>query len=521
MANQQRILAAWLPDWPVQRLRAGQPLRAGRGEPQRAIAVSASSRGVDRVASCCPAARQLGVLPGMRTAEAEAIAGPEKLAVFVSEPKEDLRRLEQLAEDANRFSPIVAIDEATRSALLMDVSGMWPLWGDSPAAGEQRLAAAVAGWLTERCLQSRVAVGSTVGLSFGAACFGEAAVAVVDHERSAEAARRLPVAALRLDEQTLDRLAGFHLRTLDQLLAIPRASLPSRFGPTVNQRLAQLLGETPEPLRPVRPPEELRADWRFESPVANAEVLESIVGLLLARLESRLTASRQGAKHVRIEYLFDTPHESTGRRFAVDLRLSRATCSQQELQALFALRSDGLHFEDAVAEVNAHVVEAVLLQHRQQLLFEDHREAAGFERDLLVNRLAARVGQTRVCRAARRSSHDPLRAYHYLEAIDLPRAAFRLSAAEAERARRLPLLPRQRPLSVRVDCDQDGSPCLVSLAGQQPVTVVWGPERIETGWWRGRPLARDAYWVKLADGRRFWLLLDLGSRRWRLAGDLS
>ncbi|TWT35285.1 DNA polymerase IV [Posidoniimonas corsicana] len=518
MASGQRILAAWLPDWPVQRLMLGQ---RSDGAPRQAVAVSAVLNRVERVTACCAEARRLGVTPGMRTAEAQAAVGPGKLMISPSDPGEDRLRLEQIAAAAERFSPVVALeDNESPAALLLDVTGMWPLWSGSAPAGEKRLADSVGEWLRQQGLENGIAIAATVGLALGAARFGGGRRPVVDDAESDEVAQRLPITALRLDEETVFKLRGFNLTSVGQLLALPRASLPSRFGPAVNRRLAQLLGQTAEPLTPVRPVVELQAEWRFESSVSNAEAISSVATLLFTRLEGELVASRLGAKHIVVTYLLDAPRGAE-QSVGVELRVSRPTCSRRELLELFALRSEGLRFEHAVAEVRARVAESEPLQNRQRRLFEDDQTAAGFERDLLVNRLAARVGQTRVCRVGRRRSHDPLRAYRRLSAIDLPRVDFRLSPDAASQARRTPLLLKQGGRALRVEVDRDGEPRAIWLAEQQPVATVWGPERVETGWWRGEPLARDAYWVALPDGRRLWLLHDLRRDRWRLVGGLD
>jgi protein ImuB len=47
---------------------------------------------------------------------------------------------------------------------------------------------------------------------------------------------------------------------------------------------------------------------------------------------------------------------------------------------------------------------------------------------------------------------------------------------------------------------------------------AWGPERIETGWWRGRAVGRDYYRVATTTGRRFWRFRHLGDGQWFVQG---
>jgi len=46
----------------------------------------------------------------------------------------------------------------------------------------------------------------------------------------------------------------------------------------------------------------------------------------------------------------------------------------------------------------------------------------------------------------------------------------------------------------------------------------WGPERIETGWWRNRTVGRDYYHVETTTGHRYWLFRRLRDGRWFLHG---
>ena len=45
-----------------------------------------------------------------------------------------------------------------------------------------------------------------------------------------------------------------------------------------------------------------------------------------------------------------------------------------------------------------------------------------------------------------------------------------------------------------------------------------GPERIETGWWRGQHVQRDYFRVISSCGSGWWLFRDRSSNRWFLHG---
>ena len=68
--------------------------------------------------------------------------------------------------------------------------------------------------------------------------------------------------------------------------------------------------------------------------------------------------------------------------------------------------------------------------------------------------------------------------------------------------RPLHMEPRPKALTV-VSVAPEGPPMKFRLAGQdERVVRVWGPERIETGWWRTRLVRRDYYQVDPASWTR-------------------
>ncbi|HYO25625.1 MAG TPA: hypothetical protein VEQ85_11840, partial [Lacipirellulaceae bacterium] len=83
--------------------------------------------------------------------------------------------------------------------------------------------------------------------------------------------------------------------------------------------------------------------------------------------------------------------------------------------------------------------------------------------------------------------------------------------------RPLCLLARPVPLEMASVVPQ-GPPIRFRFQGEQhEIAKQWGPERIETGWWRRQRAVRDYYRVETAAGRRFWLFRRRDDR-WFLHG---
>jgi protein ImuB len=53
----------------------------------------------------------------------------------------------------------------------------------------------------------------------------------------------------------------------------------------------------------------------------------------------------------------------------------------------------------------------------------------------------------------------------------------------------------------------------------QDLTLVTGPERIQSGWWDGGDVARDYYIARTADGAQWWIFRECApQRRWFVHG---
>jgi protein ImuB len=57
-------------------------------------------------------------------------------------------------------------------------------------------------------------------------------------------------------------------------------------------------------------------------------------------------------------------------------------------------------------------------------------------------------------------------------------------------------------------------------AQQQTYKVLqyWGPERLESGWWRGPSVRRDYFRVETEQGAWWWIYRDMQTNNWYLHG---
>jgi protein ImuB len=65
----------------------------------------------------------------------------------------------------------------------------------------------------------------------------------------------------------------------------------------------------------------------------------------------------------------------------------------------------------------------------------------------------------------------------------------------------------------------EGPPIKFRQGGaEHKILRAWGPERIETGWWRGQDIHRDYYSIETDKGTRLWIFRRHDDGRWFVHG---
>ena len=86
-------------------------------------------------------------------------------------------------------------------------------------------------------------------------------------------------------------------------------------------------------------------------------------------------------------------------------------------------------------------------------------------------------------------------------------------------AHHIPTCLKAQPVAVPVSAERLEAPIQFQWKNQRYIIAhYWGPERIETGWWRGADVGRDYYLVETLAGERFWLFRSLPDDSWFLHG---
>lgn len=508
----KRVMCVWLPQWPLQRLLASQPEHRNRAV---VLFTDMGRRGL-RVVDCSREARQRGITLGMPLAEAKGALGAttgasSSLAAFIAHnPEADNDALHALANWCQRFSPIVGVEGP--DSLLLDLTGCAHLFG-----GEHRLTERADRSLKRWGLSTRMAVADTIGAAWGIAHFGDASVTVVPPGGQIDAMSPLPISALRLPEKVLATLDELCLNRIEQLLELPRTSLPSRFGPDLCRRLDQATGELVEQIEPLRPPEPLETRTEFEEPTADRRALETVLRQSIEQLIARAVARQLGVQQLNLQ-LTDVSRGVT----AIPIGMLRPCRSAEHLWELVRTRLEQTVLTAEVREVYLLAATTTQRDAFQGQLFESDDHARE-ERELaqFIDRVSHRLGEDRVVQPVLQPEPQPELAVRWQPL--LPSQSQTTSAPTTWSAAARPLRLHAEPIRIEVtSIFPDGPPLRFFLQNQlHTVARHWGPERIETGWWRERHIRRDYFRVETKEGRRFWLFRRSGQRDWFLQGEFD
>jgi protein ImuB len=467
------------------------------GAPDEApLVLAASERGAQRIAAANAAALTLGLTPGLGLADARARV--PHVHVADHDPAADTALLDRIAEDCDRWTPLVALDPP--QGLILDVTGCAHLFG-----GEGSLRQRVLQRLHRVGLHACATIAGTPEAARALARFGQAEIVTPGAEP--DAVRSLPIAALDVTEEVRVALARAGLKRIGDLADRPSAPLAARFGPDLPVRLRRVMGHEDRRITPLRPLPACLVEQVFAEPIAHADDVAGTLQRLIARACLVLEERGEGGR---------TFEASLFRADGAVARLGVATGRpSRDMAAIWRLFRERM---DALADpldpgfgfdlIRLAVPKAETLAPIEPSL--DGHVAADEELGDLVDRLTARFGAERVLRLSARDTHDPNRT-----ARARPAAEHAIDAASAAWLRAVPGEPPLRPL--RLFEPPQPIETLAEVPDGPPIRFRWrrvlhevaraeGPERIAAEWWRDADApTRDYYRVEDAQGRRFWV----------------
>ncbi len=376
--------------------------------------------------------------------------------------------LQALSWWALQFSPRVCVLEG---AVLLEVQDSVRLFGGE-AALRSRLQTCVQAW--EQDVHMATAPTALAALAFLRAY--PSGACPVDDDAWQEALDNCPVDTLLAARSHGSTLQPLGCRTLGQLRRLPRGGISRRFGAALLDALDRAYGLKPEAYTWVTVPERFCQRLAFSGRIDVAQGLMFGVRRLLLQLHAWLGARQCGVTGVTLHWAHDLQRRSEAPAGSHTVFTAQATRDVQHLSRLLAEHVARLRLVAPVVAITLEAVGVEPLSLASESLFAEDQHL-GESSHQFIERVSARLGAERVRVAQPVADHRPHRMQQWQVAtVAMAQPSARSpQTAYAPQASHPPWLLHE-PLALAVH--RDGRPMY-----QGPLTLLAGPERIESGWW--------------------------------------
>jgi protein ImuB len=410
-------------------------------------------------------------------------------AVFpaMAQLEPDAAALQKLCLHAQAFTSFVSIEPP--NALLLEIKGSVKLFGSL-----QQLHEGLDACWRQLALPAHSAIAPSTLAALWLARAG-AASQIEDIELLRKSLAKVPIACTAWDVERLQTLRAMGVTHLGELLRLPRAGLARRLSPALVRDLDIALARQPAPRRAFVRRERFRERCDFETEIEHVAYLEKALEPLIERCARFLRRRQAGIQALQLKL-----KHREGPATCVRLGLASITSEGRRL-------SDVLCQKLARLDLRAPVRGMELISGSLRGLSACSLDVfAGFtgagSRDSapqLVERLRARLGEDAVYGVCLIPEHRPEAAWRRVHELRLSAAArIDPESIDLKLPRPVWLLKEPLPLS-------------------KP-EILQGPERIESGWWDGKGVARDYYIARHSDGVRLWVFQERQSKRWYVHG---
>jgi protein ImuB len=450
------------------------------------FALTAPDHGRMIITAVNPPAHQQGIVVGMVLADARAIV--PSLKYFDDIPGLPEKLLSSIAKWCIRFSPVVTTD--LPDGIIIDATGCAHLWN-----GEQAYLDSIVRRLKKIGYNVNEAIADTPGKAWAIAHFGDQK-SIISCDEELPAFLFLPVAALRLEVETITRLNKLGLRQIRDILSMPRSVLRRRFGNHLLMRLDQALGQQEEIIHPVHPIEPYSERLPCLEPIVTATGIEIALKKLLELLCRRLQQEGKG-----IRKLIFKCYRVDGNVQVIDIGTNSPSSNVHHLFKLFEIKISSI--EPALG-IELFTLEASKIEdiYSTQEKFWD--KACGLENPELIkllDRVSNKIGADKFHRFLPAEHHWPERSVKIASSLNEKMTI----QWRTDLQRPIHLLQNPVPIWATAPIP-DYPPMLFRYKNKlHKVKKADGPERIEREWWLEEGQLRDYYTVEDEEGRRYWL----------------
>lgn len=419
--------------------------------------------------------------------------------------------LQRLCLCAQQFTSLVSVE--TPNALLLEIKGSVKLFGSLAA-----LHAAIEAAWGRLSLRAHAATAPTALAALWLARAGKPAC-IEDSGQLAGGLAELPITCTSWDGAWLQTLRAMGITRIGELLRLPRAGISRRLSPAAVLDLDIALARQAAPRRAFVPRVRFRERCDFEAEIETVGYLQKALEPLIERCAQFLRERQAGVQSLELRLR----HRAIP---ATRVRLGLATITS-ERRRLTDVLDEKLNRLELAAPVRGMELKSGSLQPLPAGSLDAFagmggRRAggvcAGNTAPQLVERLRARLGEQAVYGVVSVPEHRPEAAWRRVHELRLTPAMARAKGMRAAGTRAAGTRVSEMPRPVWLLDEPVLLAANLQELCQEGSILEQGPERIESGWWDGRDVARDYYIARQARGARWWVFQQRQTRCWYLHG---
>lgn len=438
----------------------------------------------------------LGVRVGMPLGAARILGD---LVVVSRDEHAERQVLERLCAWACQFTPIVSA--TSPDGLLLEIKGSLKLFG-----GVNVLCNRVRRGLRDLGYRASIAIAPTPTAAIALARAGRQQM-ILSKEELPSALGCLPLDVLPLEPKQLTVLNSIGARSIGDCLRLPRGGFARRISPKVVDIFSRLIGRSPDPRVRFELPKVFQSDLELPWETTNAQSLSVAGERLLHELSGYLRACASETRRLRWSLNYTDGHAV---HFQTDL--TQPSSNQAHFALLLREQLSHIQFTGKINQIALCVNEICpRIDDYDGDLFKRGRERTSEDWPSFLDRLRARLGKQAVKGLECVSDHRPEYAWRWSNVHSQSNMAVRTSDNFTSDVAERPLWLMRRPIRLRT---RQGK---LNINGR--LRLLEERERIETGWWDGKPVERDYFVAANPSGARLWIYRELsGDKNWYLHG---
>ena len=423
-----------------------------------------------------------GIETGMTLASAESLLA--SLQSIERHPENEIRALQQLAQWAQQFTPLVSLQPP--NGLLLDIEASLSLF-----QGLNALQTSITKALQPLGYSAIQAVAPTADAAWLLATAGITQPILTMPFLQPQIAV-LPISLLSLSQADLQSLKATGIKTMGECLQLSRSGLTRRFGSNLLRQIDQILGQRPNPRECYAAPPQFHSQIMLPNAVHETEPLLFVLQRLLHQLTGFLRARTMGTQEMRLGLIAPQQPVET-----LTLGLLSPSSDPAHLLKLWQEKLDKHQLQSPIEGVELLAPKLLPMKATELDLFVNAHAQTSQSFIQFLERLRNRLG------------NEAIRQLHNIDEHRADKAfKIRCYQPQMKKHNQNTACLSQRPLWLlpqpqRLKTTHQG-PWLQGL-----LKIMDGPERIESGWWDDHDQRRDYYIARSQQQQTLWIYQNI------------